>query len=211
MDKPSSNSENRSRARFEHISPVCIKNWGDAALHRARMRNYSSDGLYFESDACFAEGSLVHIAIKSSPFRNAAADYDCYAAMIVWRDPLVESPFTYGYGITLFAADGAKIIGATELFQQPERRRHRRKKVRAHVNIGVREKLLVAHSKDFSPSGACIQSSAELNVGETLKLSVPAGNGSEINLEGKVVWSSPEGYGLRFSRIAAPVSNLSGP
>ena len=44
------NPEHRSAVRLTHDSPVCLEQNEVGILHEARMFNYSSSGLYFESD-----------------------------------------------------------------------------------------------------------------------------------------------------------------
>jgi hypothetical protein len=162
------------------------------------MMNYSTNGLYFESDNLIEEGEVVHIAIKSSPFSEDARGYDCYRALIVWCEKLEESFYTYGYGIHLFSSDYKKVLGATELFHYPDRRKHQRKCLDVSIDINVRDKKLSCITKDISETGAFIDTTEDLTVGEHIFLAVGNDRGLTAGLEGKVVRISPEGFGIKF-------------
>jgi hypothetical protein len=198
MERLSWNHERRAHARFDHISPVCIKNAETGNLCKARILNYSENGLYFESDSYLESGTPVYIAIKVSPFKREETDYDCYRASIIWRKESDDSFFYNSYGAQLHSTHYEKILGATELLHQEEQRKHKRKKADVPVNISVRDKLLTWYSKDISKSGMFIKSSAELNVGEILYLSVPEANGRLTLATGRIVWSNGDGFGIKF-------------
>lgn len=192
------NQERRTHVRFEHISPVCIKDDKIGNLFKGRMLDFCTNGLYFEADSFIEPGTVIHIALKISPLEIETSDYDCYRAIIIWRDMAEHSHFSYGYGIKLFSLNYEIILGATEFLYQEEQRKFRRSKVDIPINFRVRDKLLTGYSKDISKSGAFIKSSADLNVGENLYLSIPAINGKLYSLSGKIMWANQEGFGVKF-------------
>ncbi|MCK7504471.1 MAG: hypothetical protein MZV70_10560 [Desulfobacterales bacterium] len=66
------NPEHRSAVRLTHDSPVRLEQNEVGILHEARMFNYSSSGLYFESDYYLVPGTEIFIGLKSSPFAGLA-------------------------------------------------------------------------------------------------------------------------------------------
>ena len=95
------NHENRTSVRFTHDSTISLEQNEVGILHEARMFNYSSSGLYFESDFYLIPGTEIFIGLKSSPFTSAPGVYECYRSAIQWRKYLENSVFDYGYGVEL--------------------------------------------------------------------------------------------------------------
>jgi hypothetical protein len=99
--------ENRIETRLDHKAPALIKKLKNGTLYRARMVNYSSKGLYFETNSMLSPGEEVDIAIENSPYIQASNVLDCYRAKIIWRKDLEPGIYKYGYGLTM--TSGSKV------------------------------------------------------------------------------------------------------
>jgi hypothetical protein len=93
--------EKRSSPRFEHTSPLQIKEIQAGTLHKAKMFNYSKEGLYFESDSRLKKGMQIYIGIKNSPYVTQPDVLAYHRGVIQWYRELEDSFFTYGYGVRL--------------------------------------------------------------------------------------------------------------
>ncbi len=104
--------EKRIEARKHHNSPVVVKKPESEAVFRARMTNFSSRGLCFESDVLLYPNEEVDIGIENSPYLDLSDIYDCYRARILWRRTLpVEDVYKYGYGLMLSSASNQTVFG----------------------------------------------------------------------------------------------------
>ena len=55
--------------------------------------------------------------------------------------------------------------------------------------------------EDISSSGVFIMSKKTFEVGQILTLSLPVKNGKIAKIEGQIVWTNDEGFGIKFSNI----------
>lgn len=99
--KPIDIIEKRSSPRFEHTSPLQIKEIQAGTLHKAKMCNYSKEGLYFESDSLLKKGMQIYIGIKNSPYVTQPDVLAYHRGVIQWCRELEDSFFMYGYGVKL--------------------------------------------------------------------------------------------------------------
>jgi hypothetical protein len=93
--------EKRRSPRFDHASAVRIKDPSSGKLHNAMMVNYSTEGIYIESDSSFAQGIEVKIGIKNSPYASSPDTIEYYRGIILWRQELDNSFYQFGYGVQL--------------------------------------------------------------------------------------------------------------
>ena len=91
-------SEQRSNSRLYYRTPVTIQESGIRFLYRARLANYSERGLYFETDLLMNPGKKVYIGIQDSTHRFFSDHDGKFLVEIIWRKPLTEIFFNYGYG-----------------------------------------------------------------------------------------------------------------
>ena len=77
--------DKRASKRFDHEAPLVIKNCDGGTNAYGRMYNYSSGGLYLESDAALNPGTPVRIDIEASPTVPAAGKYALFRATPVDR------------------------------------------------------------------------------------------------------------------------------
>jgi hypothetical protein len=90
-------TELRTRERIRHKTRILLDNFISNCCYEAKMLNYSSDGMYFESDYAPLPGSEVSIGIKKSPYGSGA---DIYRAQVRWRKNLPQtSKYAYGVGV----------------------------------------------------------------------------------------------------------------
>ncbi len=93
--------ENRSEARIAHQSRVKIKELKTGIFISARMRHYSKNGIYIETDSLLLPGTEIYIGIENSPFVSFANVYDIYQAEVKWLRMLNSTAYKYGCGIKL--------------------------------------------------------------------------------------------------------------
>lgn len=61
------NAERRKRVRIDHTSPLKVEDRISGKIYKARMFNYSDNGLYFESYSVLDSGDQIYIGIQDSP------------------------------------------------------------------------------------------------------------------------------------------------
>lgn len=93
--------EKRGEARIAHRSRVKIKELKTGIFISARMRHYSKNGIYIETNSLLLPGSEIYIGIENSPFVSFANVYDIYRAEVKWLRMLNSTVYKYGCGIEL--------------------------------------------------------------------------------------------------------------
>ena len=195
------NPESRDNARIQFKSPVTIENLKAGVIYQARMLNYSKHGLYFETDSLLTLGEEVFIGIEYSPYSDAQDMYECLRAKIMWRRELPTSYFKYGYGVR-FSIDYDKQRAQTgNLKIVEDQRQHRRKPYSKSIVYATKKHLIRGLTKDISPSGVFIETGSALHAGQTITLAIPLKKARTAKIKGQVVWSSPDGFGVKFLRI----------
>lgn len=192
------NSEKRNNARVGYQCLVTIEDLRVGKIYKAKMLNYSENGLYFEADKFLKPGEGVFIGVED-PFIASFADaYKCYRAKIIWRRKLTTSSFYYGYGVK-YTVDYNKrymhIGGETEL---NDIRRHARKTHSRPVFFITEKRRYGGFTKNISPAGAFIKTHENLAVGQVLTLGIALKREKKAKVKGKVVWSNPEGFAVKF-------------
>jgi hypothetical protein len=71
------NPEKRNNARMDHRCPITIENIKAGVMHRAKMMNFSDNGLYFEADNLLQPGEEIFVGIDNSPFASSMDTYEC--------------------------------------------------------------------------------------------------------------------------------------
>jgi hypothetical protein len=70
-----------------------------------------------------------------------------------------------------------------------------------HSGTGIyfeSDALLEGHAVDISPSGIFIKSGKRVRTGQIITLKIPDKTGKDVFVQGKVVWSNADGFGLKF-------------
>ena len=99
--EPAGYFEKRGEARIAHKSRVKIKELKTGIFLSARMRHYSKNGIYIETDSLLLPGTKIYIGIENSPFVSFPNVYDIYQAEVKWLRMLNSSAYKYGCGIKL--------------------------------------------------------------------------------------------------------------
>ncbi len=93
--------EKRNHVRIAHHSRVKIKELKTGIFINARMRHYSQNGIYIETDSLLLPGTKIYAGIEDSPFVSFANVYDIYRAEVKWLTMLNSREYKYGCGIKL--------------------------------------------------------------------------------------------------------------
>ena len=99
--------EKRSDPRIIHKSPIKVEDIKAGKTYRARMVNYSKNGLYFETNLPLESVTEVSIEMEDSPQESSALDLKGrYGAEIMWHMKLEDSLYNYGYGVKFIPSSG---------------------------------------------------------------------------------------------------------
>jgi len=189
------NPEKRSYARLGHQAAVTLENFEAGIMHAARMFNYSSKGLYFESDFYIIPGTEIYIGIASSPFTPEPGVYECYRARIQWRKFLDNSLYDYGYGIEIQTrAPHRRKPGS-----QGDSRRHPRKFCSIPTLVQDKTHRIRGVIRNVSSGGVFIHCSPKPPQGQKVSLTIPLKRKRKVvSRQGEIVWSDEDGIGIRF-------------
>ena len=192
--KPANNLERRDKARLPHVSPITVKDLGTGDCFPARMFNFSDTGIYFESDALLESGAEVYIGLRHSPFEDRPSDYTCHRATIMWRNELQEDAhFFYGYGTHIFSPEIPE-----KAKSHRKQRRHARRPFNRQIRFAADHTICEGVAVDISSSGVFVKSGKRLRVGQIITLRLPDKTGKDVVVQGRVVWSNADGFGLKF-------------
>lgn len=80
-----------------------------------------------------------------------------------------------------------------------ERRQADRHVCRHEVGYAIQDASYIDYIEDINAWGVFIQSEQRIPVGESILMTIPLlSNETSIKVVGQVVWSGPEGMGVRF-------------
>jgi Tfp pilus assembly protein PilZ len=193
-------SEDRDETRFDHISPLQVKDLGSGAVYEARMQNYSDGGIYFESNGLFQKGSKLYFCMLHSPYVETTGVLEYYTGEVKWRKYLKRSFFDYGYGIQFIAGSSKHDLDSNDAKGGKDSRIHPRKPFFRDIRFGTKKGIFKASTKNISATGVFVASMEKLEVGQWMKLRIPL-KGKPTDIIGKIVWSNEEGFGLKFLKI----------
>ena len=88
--------DQRASQRFAHEAAVVIENCDAATRTQGRMYNYSSGGLYFESDDAYQPGTKVRIGFEKP---GSPLGFDHLIASVKWCKEISAAVVLYDYGI----------------------------------------------------------------------------------------------------------------
>jgi hypothetical protein len=197
------NPERRDKTRFSHEAPVTLENDEIGLLHGVRMYNFSSTGIYFETNFYLQPGTGLYIGIKSSPLADESDVYECYRAVIKWRKFLEESSFDYGYGVQLSErvppAPSDGMPSAQEGEENNEFRRNERKKCSIPAMVSTPDETFDVLINNISKGGIFFKTRQQLSQGQSLDLMIPMRNkGKLLKRRGTVIWCQNDGVGVKF-------------
>ena len=195
------NPEKRDNARIDHQCLVSIENLKAGTINKAKMLNFSATGLYFEADNLLQPGEEVFVGIDNSPFASAQGMYECYRVEIVWRRDLKKSLYYYGYGAK-HTIDYHKVnLQEDETREWQDIRRHQRRNYKKSVQVAVDDRIFNGLIKNISPAGGFIEADEHLAAGQSIKFVLPLKSRQRAIVTGEVVWSGPDGFGLKFISV----------
>ena len=186
---------------MDHRCAVTIENLNAGVIHRAKMMNFSANGLYFEADNLLQPGDEIFVGIDDSPFAPAKKTYECYRVKIVWRKKLKTSAFYYGYGAK-HSLDPRKLKSQTgDTTGWSDIRKHQRKSYSKAIRFAAKDRVFEGFLKNISSAGVFIEAGENLAAGQILTFEIPLKRNQKAHVRGEVVWSSPDGFGVKFLSI----------
>lgn len=194
------NSEDRDEGRFEHFSPLQVKDLKTGETYEARMFNYGNGGIYFESDGLLEKGTKIHICMQNSPYARSSAVLEYCTGEVMWRKYLKRSFYRYGYGIQfVFASDNAESKSNDP--DAKEFRKHSRTPYFKNVRFSTQNGIYEGRTKNISASGLFIATAEKLKIGQIIKLNLPLKKDKTAEITGQIVWLNEEGFGLKFQKV----------
>ena len=89
-------AEQRTSKRYHQKASVLLEDFRTGFYYNGTMQNYSTKGIYFESNYAPRPGRKIHIKVDSLP---DVVSPHVYLAEIRWRKPLSENSSSYSYGV----------------------------------------------------------------------------------------------------------------
>jgi hypothetical protein len=192
--KAAHNPERRDKVRLPYVCPISVKDLKSGESCAARVFNYSDNGFYFESDSLLEQGAEVFIGFHHSPFEDQPSDYAFYRMTIMWRKELApDSHFHYSYGGQIHQQEGS-----AEVKPPSEKRKFPRKPFMRQVRFSADHKISEGFTVDISRSGIYVNSGERLTIGAVITMRIPDKHGKEVVVQGRVVWSGVDGFGVKF-------------
>ena len=200
-DQVTENQENRDTARMDHVSSVQVQDIESGKIHKARMFNYSKEGVYFESDSVLEPNTQIYIGIQDSPFASMPDVLEYHLAQIMWRKKLKDSFFRFGYGIKLASFADKQDSESNDRKKTKESRKHPRKPYDRFTLFTSQDGIFEGSIKNISASGVFLAAESTFEVGQILTLVLPFKNGKDVKVKGQIVWSNDEGFGIKFLTV----------
>jgi hypothetical protein len=206
VEQTAENLENRESARLDHVSSVQVQDIESGKIHKARMFNFSKEGVYFESDSVLNPGMQIYVGIQNSPFASLPDVLEYHRAEIMWRKKLKDSFFRFGYGVKLASLSEKQDLkpahkqdlNSSDNPQARDLRKHTRRPYDKFTLFTTQNGIFEGSIKNISSSGVFIMSKSTLKVGQTLTLVLPFKNGKDVKVKGQIVWTNAEGFGIKF-------------
>lgn len=206
-------SERRSDIRTSYKSPARVED-SKGIIYKARIVNYSDDGLYIETDWPLQAGTEIYIEMEKSPYAASTFDFlERRQSVILWKTVLKDSFYTYGYGIKYIRDSEDKtpqisVLNETE--KAAEMRRFPRKHFSNSVYFTSQNDYFEGVIHNISKNGMFIETKANFNEGQTVRLVIP---GTKIDngtmLKGEIKHLNHKGIGVQFKRILKQIKNKS--
>ena len=201
VEQPGENIENRKNTRFNHTSSLQVKDSQSGKIHNAKMFNYSREGVYFESDSVLNPGMQVFIGIQNSPYASLPDVLEYHRAEIMWRKKLKRSLYRFGYGVKLGSLDNKQTLKSKDTKRTKNSRKHPRKPYKQSTMFSTQNGIFEGITKNISSSGVFVMSKKAFEVGQTLTLALQYNDGKKVKINGEIVWTNDEGFGLKFLSV----------
>ncbi len=177
--------EDRDAVRVQQNLKLHIEDSRSGAIFGARMFNYSSQGIYLESDAALPKGTKIYISMQNEQSSRLSGILENFYGDVIWREKLKHGSYKFGYGVQLHA----------------DLRKHPRKPFFQSIRFGTRNDRYEATTRDISASGVFIASDEKLEIGQSMKLDLSLKNGDNIKIMGQIVRLEEDGFGVKFKKI----------
>jgi hypothetical protein len=196
------NPEQRGDIRLNYKSPLKVKDLESGITLRARMVNYTKNGLCFETNHRLPLRAEIHIRIERSPYTSPSfrSDESCHAK-IIWCKKLATGLFKYGYGVRYIFVSEQEISQSNDLKKRKDLRKHPRKSCSIPVLFATPRYFFKGLAQNISHRGAFIKTNHSLKIGQTFALTIPLKEGQNAMIKGSVVWSNQVGFGAKFLNI----------
>jgi Tfp pilus assembly protein PilZ len=197
--------EKRSDNRTDFKSPITVED-SKGIIYKARMVNYSANGLYIETDWLLRPGTEIYIEMEKSPYTSDTFDLAArYRSVILWHARLENSFYSYGYGVRYVSevdlqAPQIKILQETKISE--DLRRYPRKHFSNSVFFTSGNGYFEGLSENISRNGIFIETQEDFTVGQMVRLVIP---GTKIDngtmLKGEIRHRSKKGIGIQFKQL----------
>ncbi len=88
--------DHRTSQRIQIEAPVMLEDFRTGFFYNGTLYNYSTEGVFFESDYAPRPGRKIHIRIDGLPDIFTP---HVYLAEVRWRKQLSDNSYSYGVGI----------------------------------------------------------------------------------------------------------------
>jgi len=196
------NHNQRADTRLNYKSPLKVKDLKSGITFRARMVNYSKNGLCFETNQRLPIRKEIYIGIEHSPYTSRSfRSYESCHAKIIWCKKLTAGLFKYSYGVR-YTFDSVEAISQSNDFKKgKDLRKHPRQSCSLPVLFATQKYFFKGLAQNISPKGVFIKTNHSLKTGQTFSLTIPLKEGLNAIIRGGVVWSSQAGFGAKFLNI----------
>ena len=195
-------AENRKFARITQKSPVFIGKLNSSNPYPARMVNYSSNGMYLETDRLIPPEQEIFIGFENLPSGFSGNAPKAYRAKVIWQKKLKESIFNYGYGVNIISAYKIPKSQSRSVHRIDDRRTHPRRYYQKSVLFTGQNKYFEGIIKNISRNGAFIEINDNFSEGQSIRLVIP---GTKIDkgvmLRGSIVRNDKNGIGVKFLEL----------
>ena len=197
--------EKRSDNRTDFKSSIMVED-SKGIIYKARMVNYSGNGLYIETDWLLRPGTEIYIEMEKSPYTSHHFDLpERYRAVILWHARLENAFYSYGYGVKYtpeveMKITQIKILQETKISE--DLRRYPRKHFSNSVFFTSRNGYFEGLIGNISRNGVFIKTQDDFTVGQVVRIVIP---GTKIDngtmLKGEIRHRSKKGIGIQFKQL----------
>ena len=206
--------DKRRKRRFHYETAVALERIEGGVTSVARMFNVSERGVYFETDTRIPNGRQIIIWIANSPFASDPGVYESHRVETVWRRPLNDSVYAYGYGVKRLEPAGAfaqSLVMSRFGMPRPrvgrlrpirDSRRHPRKQLSESVYFKARNGHYKGLIQNISRNGLFIETRHRFDVGRSVQIVIPDNRFDYyLSVTARIVRTNPHGIGLEIVRV----------
>jgi Tfp pilus assembly protein PilZ len=98
----------------------------------------------------------------------------------------------------LGSLDNEQTLNSKDTKKTKNSRSHPRKPYKQSTMFSTQNGIFEGTTKNISSSGVFVMSKNALEVGQTLTLALQYKDGRNVKINGEIVWTNEEGFGLKF-------------